>query len=189
MGIFLKKLFIYTYINISNLGISCVTPHSYKLPGAHSHCKIFCWCLEKCTCWSKLVHCYGGYKASIHLPIKVAQPFSHVLWNKRNISQQHRSFSPSLRVFIISEHPLDQRLLFDSRRRLPVSAVLRQLLQMAHLGLHYKSDQATDPFLFFFLIQIYLIFQDVFFFLKRFFQTSCSCILHLLKAQPELASI
>lgn len=92
----------------------------------------------------------GGYKASIYLPTKAPQPFSHILWNKRNISQCHRSFSPSLHVFTISEHPLDQRLLLDPRKRLTVLAVLRQLLQMAYLGVHYKSNQTTDLFFFFF---------------------------------------
>lgn len=88
--------------------------------------------------------------------------------------QCHRSFSPLLHVFAISEYPLDQRLLFDPRKRLTVLAVLRQLLQMAYLGMHYKSDQATDPFFFFFFIKTYLIFQCVFFFLKHFFKPAAA---------------
>lgn len=123
----------------------------------------------KCTCWSNPVRDCGGYKGSIFLPIKAPQPFSHILWNKRNISQCHRSFSPAIHVFIISEHPLDQRLLFDPRKRLMVLAVLRQLLQMAYLGVHYKSDQATDPF-FFFNKNIFNFLECLFFFFQHFFK-------------------
>lgn len=129
-----KTAFYWVYYYYSNLGISCATLHPYKPLCSHSHCKIFYKVFGKAHLLKQAnLQLWWLQKTSMYIPIRAPYPFSHILWNKEHIPQWSRSFSAFLHFLIISENPSDQRLLFDPRKRLTVTAVAPTTIHRSEL--------------------------------------------------------